>query len=76
MYVRDLKIDPAKLEKARGRRTRAEVAKAVGVSRVQIWHLENGKSRPSSDLLVKLCTLYGVDLSDITSEGQNFLPAA
>lgn len=64
-------ISPEKLEKARGNRSRSAVAKAVGVTRQQIWHYENGVSEPPLSTLSKLLFLYDVRFEDVIDE-KNF----
>lgn len=60
MELTTLRVDSAKLKKLRGRRSPSEVARAVGITYNQLWNIENDKSRPSSDVLLKLCALYKV----------------
>lgn len=61
-------INSEKLEKARGNRSRNDVAKAVGVTRQQIWHYENGVSEPPLSVLSKMLFLYGVSFEDVVDE--------
>jgi predicted transcriptional regulator len=61
-------ISPEKLAKARGKRPRSEVAKAVGVSRQQIWHYETGVSEPPLSVLSRMLFLYGVEFQDVIDE--------
>lgn len=61
-------ISPEKLAKARGERPRSEVAKAVGVSRQQIWHYETGVSEPPLSVLSRMLFLYGVEFQDVIDE--------
>jgi transcriptional regulator with XRE-family HTH domain len=60
-----VKIDHAKLEAARGKLTRQQVAEACGVGYTAIYNIETGANLPSADLLAKLCTLYNKDLRDL-----------
>jgi transcriptional regulator with XRE-family HTH domain len=59
--LREVEIDPAKLTEARGQLTPGQVAHAVGISNQHLWNMENGKSKPSADVLIRLCLLYGKD---------------
>lgn len=61
-------IDGTKLRKARDRSgmTQSEVAEAVGVQKAAISKIEVGRASPSSDLLARLCKLYGIDIASIT----------
>ena len=58
-------ICPEKLQAARGKRSRLEVAKAVNLTRQQIFYYEKGKSEPPLSVLSKLLFLYGVEFEDI-----------
>lgn len=66
-------INLDKLIKARGTRSRTEVAKELGLTRQQIWNYEKGLSEPPMSVLCKLVQFYGVRLTDVINE--NFLPA-
>lgn len=61
-------VDGSKLKKARDKSglSQSEAGRAVGVGKAAISKIENGGKSPSSDVLVRLCKLYGVDISDIT----------
>jgi DNA-binding XRE family transcriptional regulator len=63
-----LVIDPKKLREARGTMKQIDVAKKIGVSFQAINNIETGRSKPSSDLLVRLCALYGVDARNLVEE--------
>lgn len=76
MDLMTLKIDPEKVRAARGGRSPTEVARAVGVSYTQLWNIESGKSRPSAEVLIRLCSLYGVELSTLTTAAEKILDAA
>lgn len=60
-------IDPEALKRARGARSLAEVARQIGKSRQHIWNYENGVL-PPSDVLARLCELYGVEISQLTKK--------
>lgn len=64
-------IDGAKLRKARDRSglSQSEAGKAVGVGKAAISKIERGGTSPSSDVLVRLCKLYGVEIGAITRRG-------
>ena len=64
----NVRLDPAKLLKARGNLTRTQVAKACGVGYTAIHNIETGYNRPTSELLAKLCVLYNVDVRDLLVE--------
>lgn len=66
-------IDPAKLRDAREKAglTQEEVGDRCGVTYQQISHIECGNKQPSSTLLIRLCALYGLELSDITTEAES-----
>lgn len=66
--IMDTAIDLERLKKARGLRSQSEVAKAVGVSRQQIWHYENGISEPPLSVLIKLANLYGIKLQEVVNQ--------
>lgn len=61
-------IDPEKLTKARGVRSRTAVAKELGISRQQIWYYEKGKSEPPLSILSKMLFLYNVKFEDVIDE--------
>lgn len=61
-----IEISPDKLKKARGKRIQSQVARAVGVSRQHLSLIEAGKTRPNSDVLARLCLLYGVEIHELT----------
>ena len=65
-------IDVSKLRKARDRSglTQSAVARAVGVQKAAISKIECGLALPSADVLVRLCKLYQVELSEITRRQQ------
>lgn len=64
-------INPEKLEKARGKRSRNNVAKALGLTRQQIFNYEKGASEPPLSVLSKMLFLYDVKFEDIIDE-KNF----
>ena len=61
-------IDGAKLRKAREKSgfSQSEAGQAVGVGKAAISKIERGGTSPSSDVLVRLCKLYSIDLANIT----------
>lgn len=61
-------INPEKLKKARGIRSRIAVAKELGISRQQIFHYENGTSEPPISMLSRMLFLYGVKFEDVIDE--------
>jgi len=65
MSAINVKISPEKLREARGNRTQEFVAEAVGVSRQYLSMIENGVCVPGGSLLIKLCSLYDVEFSDL-----------
>ncbi len=68
MKLADIRLNPAKLREARGERTVRQVASLVGVSPQHISMIERGLSQPSADVLLRLCRLYQIDLSDLVIE--------
>ena len=48
-------------ERENKRMTQKEVSKRIGVTRVAYTYIENGKRKPSYDVLVKLLDLFGYD---------------
>lgn len=54
-----------KLIKARGDRTRENVADAVGVSVSAIGMYENGSRIPRDEIKVKLADFFGVSVQDL-----------
>lgn len=64
----DSVIDLDRLKQARGLRSLSEVSKAIGVSRQQVWHYENGMSEPPISVLMKLANLYGVRVEKLIAQ--------
>lgn len=54
-----------KLVKARGDRTRENVANAVGVSVSAIGMYENGARIPRDEIKIKLAEFFGVSVQDL-----------
>lgn len=46
-------------------KTQQEVADAIGVSRVYIAHLENGREPLRDNILKKLAVYYGCSMADL-----------
>lgn len=71
MSVISVEISPIKLKRARTKHSQTEAAKLVGISRQHLNQIESGKCRPNSDVLARLCILYGVGISDLTRAETN-----
>lgn len=70
--VLTIQIAPEKLKSARGQRSPVETARQLGISYQYLNMIENGKRDVPSEVLVKMCKLYGVgNLLDITTEPEN-----
>lgn len=65
MSAINVEISPHKLRRARGKRTQTEAARLAGISRQALWLIETGRTKPTGDVLVRLCLLYGVQLHDL-----------
>ena len=62
-------IVPEKLKAARGDRPPVETARQLGISYQYLNMIENGKRDVPSEVLVKMCKLYGIsNLLDLTTE--------
>ncbi|MCI0337144.1 MAG: helix-turn-helix transcriptional regulator [Acidobacteria bacterium] len=73
----NIEIDPAKLKAARGGRSPSETARQLGISYQYLHMIEAGKRDVPSEVLVKMCKLYGIEkIFDITKEPENILAAA
>lgn len=48
-------------ERENKRMTQEEVSKQIGVTRAAYTYIENGKRKPSYEVLVKLLDLFGYD---------------
>ena len=71
MDLTSLTIDAAKLRAAREKAglSQQDVADAgVGVQKAAISKYELGNGLPSAEVLVRLCALYRVKITDLTSE--------
>ena len=62
-----VEIDAGKLVEARGQLTPAQVASAVGISPQHLWNMEKGRSKPSADVLLRMCLLYGRDCRSLAN---------
>jgi len=63
-------VNSTRLRSARGGRSLREVAALLGITYQQLWNIENGKRRPSLNLLVKLCALYDLPMDKIIVRNQ------
>jgi len=63
-------IDANKLKEARERKglTQAEVGAAVGVQKAAISKIECGIGLPSAETLARLCALYEVGITELTTQ--------
>lgn len=68
MQMVSIEISPHKLRRARGKRKAGEVAQASGISRQHLWLIETGRSKPSAEIIAKLCVLYGVGIHDLVRQ--------
>lgn len=59
-----------KLIALRGKRSREEVAKAVGISVSALQMYENGKRMPKDEIKIKLANFYGVTVQYLFFEEQ------
>lgn len=66
--VLNISIDPARLREARERAglSQSEAGALCGVTYQQISHIECGVKQPSSEVLVRMCAAYKVELSEVT----------
>lgn len=64
----NIKVDGSKLKKARERTglSQSEAGRMAGIGKAALSKIERGGNSPSADVLVRLCKLYGVDISGIT----------
>lgn len=51
-----------KLIELRGDKSQKEVAEALGISAMSLSHYENGRRKPSVDMLYRLSRYYNVDM--------------
>lgn len=69
-----ISIDGAKLKTARERAdggrgiTQETAGLAVGVGKAAISKYERGSTMPSGEILVRLCALYEIEVSQITKD--------
>ncbi len=71
--LKDIKIDPEKLRQARGDRGLSESARAIGVTRQQLWNYENDCGEPPSSAIARLCLLYGVSIESLVNADKKTL---
>lgn len=58
-------LSKLKLQRLLHCKTQEEVAMAIGISRVYISHMENGREPIREELLQKLCRYYGCTSADL-----------
>lgn len=61
-----LKFNGEKLKEARGGKSMSDTAKAIGITRQALMQIEQGKTKPSADTLVKLCAFLNISIFDLT----------
>jgi DNA-binding XRE family transcriptional regulator len=66
--VSEIRFDGAKITKARGSRTLNAIASQVGITRQALWQIENGKTTPSADVLLKICRVLDLGAEDMTKD--------
>lgn len=66
-----LKFDPSKLRKARQAKELglSQAAGLIGIDRRRLFNYEHKEARgtPDPDILLRLCTLYDVDLRELSN---------
>lgn len=73
----NIEIDPARLKAARGHRSPTETARLLGISYQYLHMIEAGKRNVPSEVLVKMCALYGIEnIFSLTREPEKFLATA
>ena len=64
-----LRFEPSKLRKAREARglRQSQAAGLIGIDRRRLYNYEHeeARGRPDPDMLLRLCTLYDIDLRDL-----------
>lgn len=63
----------SKLKKARvdSGKTQKEVANIIGMTYQAISNYERGKTKVESDILIKLCKIYGISINSVLSDCSN-----
>lgn len=61
-------------ERIRRHWSQAQVATAIGIGRTAYTHIENGKRKPSYDVLVKLEDLFGLSHRTLFAEAPDEKP--
>lgn len=61
----NIQFDGSKLKQARAKRPMRQIAAQVGISRQALWQIENGKSAPSADVLLRLCAALDLDVAHL-----------
>lgn len=64
----DSVIDLEQLKKARGLRSPSDVAKALGITRQQVWNYEKGASEPPLNVLMRMADLYGIRVEKLIAQ--------
>jgi transcriptional regulator with XRE-family HTH domain len=65
--VSEIEFDGTRITEARGERTLEEVADACGISRQALWQIERGHTKPSADVLVRLCRVLDMSVTELTT---------
>lgn len=52
-------------ERTKRKKTRAELAKALGISEIYVRKIENGDVKPGRDKMVKISEFYGLGLKTL-----------
>jgi transcriptional regulator with XRE-family HTH domain len=70
-----IRIDAGQLVKARTEAgiSQSEAARRVGIARQQLWNYEHGLFAVPSHVIARLCALYKIPISTLTTEPQIFL---
>lgn len=63
-----LEFDGLRLKEARGEKSMSQIAETVGISRQALMQIEQGKTKPSADTLVKLCATLNIPISELTKK--------
>ena len=75
-HLLNIELDYQRLAKARGNRSRAEVAEMLGFTPQFIGQIETGVRQPTPNTLLRLCFLYGLSLQDVAKGQEKFLLAS
>lgn len=63
--IAEIEFDGSKIAEARGSKTQTELAAEIGISKQALWQIENGKTKPQADVLVRICAALNIPIDQL-----------